>query len=297
MTIHKHLINMWRLGCQRKTPVQCRQLKADLKLRNAECVWNGNENRLASAFPQHMRRGSGEFKRQNPFKQLFHASGVTQTSWEVGPRDGQLSEACRQLEAIRTMKFTAESHIIREHIFYLKGNHISKERLQQNRPILRPVGMAHPPYSWWGRRRRQRGGHGSVKGPPSGRANNPSLSSHLFSQFLTGDCGLGVLNSPWPTETQAECIWNASLYLGNALWLRLEGLLWWLSGTESACNARDTGDEGLIPGSGRYPDGGNGNPLQYSCLGKPRDRGAWWATVHRVTKSRTWLSTHTHPWD
>ena len=74
-------------------------------------------------------------------------------------------------------------------------------------------------------------GHGSVKGPPSGRANNRSLSSHLFSRFLTGDCGLGVLNSPWPTETQAECIWNAS-------WLRLEGLLW-LSGTESACNARD----------------------------------------------------------
>ena len=161
---------MWWLGCQRKTPVQCRQLKADLMLRNAECVWNGNENRLASAFPQHVRRGRGTFKRQNPFKQLFAAPGATQTLGEVRPRDGQLSEACRQLEAIHTMKFTAESHIIREHILYLKGNHISKERPQQKRPILRPMGMAHPCYSWWGRRGRRGPGGGMVpwKGPPQG---------------------------------------------------------------------------------------------------------------------------------
>jgi len=46
---------------------------------------------------------------------------------------------------------------------------------------------------------------------------------------------------------------------------------------------------GLIPGSGRSPGGGNDNPLQYSCLGNPMDRGAWWATVHRVTKSGTGL--------
>ena len=41
--------------------------------------------------------------------------------------------------------------------------------------------------------------------------------------------------------------------------------------------------------SGRSPGGGHGNPLQYSCLENPMDRGAWWATVHRVAKSRTWL--------
>ena len=46
---------------------------------------------------------------------------------------------------------------------------------------------------------------------------------------------------------------------------------------------------GLIPGSGRSPGGGHGNPLQYSCLENPIDRGAWRATVHRVTKSRTGL--------
>ena len=64
-------------------------------------------------------------------------------------------------------------------------------------------------------------------------------------------------------------------------------------------NARAAGS---VPGSGRSPGGGNGNPLQYFCLGNSMDRGAWQATVHRVTKSRTWLSTgacalsftHTH---
>ena len=59
------------------------------------------------------------------------------------------------------------------------------------------------------------------------------------------------------------------------------------AGTESACNV---GDPGSIPGSGRSPGEGNGNPLQYSGLENPTDRGAWWATVHRVTKSWTQLS-------
>ena len=61
-------------------------------------------------------------------------------------------------------------------------------------------------------------------------------------------------------------------------------------------NAGDIRDVGSIPGSGRSPGGGHGSPLQYSCLENPKDRGAWWATVHRVTKSRTRLkrlSTHT----
>ena len=55
---------------------------------------------------------------------------------------------------------------------------------------------------------------------------------------------------------------------------------------------------GSIPGSGRSPGGGHGNPLHYPCLENPMDRGAWWATVHRVAKSwiwPTWLSMHA-PW-
>ena len=55
-------------------------------------------------------------------------------------------------------------------------------------------------------------------------------------------------------------------------------------------NAGDLRDEGLIPGSGRSPGGGHGNPLQYSCLENPMGRGACWATVHRVAKSGTQLN-------
>ena len=51
-------------------------------------------------------------------------------------------------------------------------------------------------------------------------------------------------------------------------------------------NAGDTRDMGSIPGLGRSTGGGNGNPLQYSCLQNSMDRGAWWATVHRVAEIR-----------
>ena len=62
-------------------------------------------------------------------------------------------------------------------------------------------------------------------------------------------------------------------------------------------NAGDIRDAGSIPGSGRSPGGGHGNPLQYSCLEYPMDRGAWRAVVHRVAQSQTLLgrlSTHAH---
>ena len=52
-------------------------------------------------------------------------------------------------------------------------------------------------------------------------------------------------------------------------------------------NSSDVRDTGSIPGSGRSPGGGHHNPLQHSCLENPIDRGAWWATIHRVTQSDT----------
>ena len=70
-------------------------------------------------------------------------------------------------------------------------------------------------------------------------------------------------------------------------WLWTPGFPGGSDGQESACNA---GDVGLIPGLGRPPGEGNGYPLQYSFLENSMDRGAWWATVHRVTKSWTRLS-------
>ena len=61
-------------------------------------------------------------------------------------------------------------------------------------------------------------------------------------------------------------------------------------GSEGKASSYNAGDLGSIPGSGRSPREGNGNPLQYSCLENPMDGGAWWATVHGVSKSRTRLS-------
>ena len=64
----------------------------------------------------------------------------------------------------------------------------------------------------------------------------------------------------------------------------IEGFPGGSDGKVSACNVVDLGS---IPGSGRSPGEGNGNPLQYSCLENSMDGGAWWATVHGVTKSQT----------
>ena len=58
-------------------------------------------------------------------------------------------------------------------------------------------------------------------------------------------------------------------------------------GSDGKASAYNAGHPGLIPGLGRSSGEGNGNPLQYSCLENPMDRGAWWAAVHGVTKSWT----------
>jgi len=89
--------------------------------------------------------------------------------------------------------------------------------------------------------------------------------------------GQGI-SVPHPMQWGQKSIWN---------WVDFAGLRRWLSAKESSANARD---EGLLPGLGRSPGEGNGNPLQHSWLENPIDRGAWQATVHRVAKSPTWLS-------
>ena len=61
----------------------------------------------------------------------------------------------------------------------------------------------------------------------------------------------------------------------------------WCGGSVVKNPPASAGDVGLIPGWGRSPGGGNGNPLQYSCLENPMDRGAWPATIHGAAKSQT----------
>ena len=61
------------------------------------------------------------------------------------------------------------------------------------------------------------------------------------------------------------------------------------SGKDPLANAGDVRDAGSVPGLGGSPGGGHGNPLQYSCLENPMDRGVWWATVHSVANGQTQL--------
>ena len=75
-------------------------------------------------------------------------------------------------------------------------------------------------------------------------------------------------------------ILNASYYLS----------LGFSGGSVIKNSSANAGDAGSIPGLGRFPEEGNGNPLQYSCLGIPMDRGAWQATVHGVAESQIKLS-------
>ena len=88
--------------------------------------------------------------------------------------------------------------------------------------------------------------------------------------------------SPWG-RTESDMTEQLTLYEKIIKNFKV-GFLCGSAGKESACNA---GDLGSIPGLGRSPGKGNGYPLQYSGLENSMDRGAWWATVHGVTKSHT----------
>ena len=85
-------------------------------------------------------------------------------------------------------------------------------------------------------------------------------------------------------KTYEESMYKYTNYLNIYIYIH-QGFLGCASGKEPTSNAGDTGDMGLIPWSGKSAGGGNGNPLQYSCLENPMDRGAWQATVHGVAES------------
>ena len=105
--------------------------------------------------------------------------------------------------------------------------------------------------------------------------NNTGVGCHFLLQEIFLTQGLNP-------SLCVSCI-GRQIHYHCATWEAL-CLIQRFDGKESACNA---GDLGSIPGSGRSPGKGNGNPLQYSCLENSIDRGAWWATVYDVTKSRT----------
>ena len=101
----------------------------------------------------------------------------------------------------------------------------------------------------------------------------------------------------WLGSVQAA--WRGLLRWGSANLIKSN--TWWdfPGGLVEKNLPANAGDRGLIPGSGRSPGGGNGNPLQYSCLENSMDRGAWWATVHGVAKeldTTEWLNGTNNTW-
>ena len=101
--------------------------------------------------------------------------------------------------------------------------------------------------------------------------------------------GLCINLEGWDGEGDGRRFKRKGIYVYLQL---IQGFPCHSAGKESACNA---GDLGLIPGLGRSPGEGNGNPLQYSCLENPMDRGAWQATVHGFTRVRHNLATKLSP--
>ena len=119
----------------------------------------------------------------------------------------------------------------------------------------------------------------------------PEVQEFFMNEFFLM-CHLYLIN--FQSQPRNDCLW-LFCPVKHYFWMRwfasVFTLSWGFPGDsgseESACSV---GDPGLNPGLGRSPGEGQGNPLQYSCLENPMDRGAWWATVHVVTKSWTRLN-------
>ena len=109
--------------------------------------------------------------------------------------------------------------------------------------------------------------------------NPPAISGDIRDTGLIAGSGIQAVLTKYASDVKLN-------------YSNTRGFSGWLSGKESTCNAGDTRDMGSIPGSGRCPGGGNGNPLQYSCLANSMERRTWQAIVHGVVKSRTLLSMH-----
>ena len=113
---------------------------------------------------------------------------------------------------------------------------------------------------------------------PAGKASRQILLGHAVKRNLLRSYWMGVSPFP-PPEAQTDQSYH----------LAREGFPDGSVSKESACNTDNIGDGGSSPGLGRFPRGGDGHPVQYSCLKNPMDRGAWPAAVLGITKSRTAL--------
>ena len=130
-----------------------------------------------------------------------------------------------------------------------------------------------------------------------------SLCTHPLSQSVRGEDLEGTapqqqrahLHQPRMYSNEGGGCWKGQSEGANTgqKWKKSEKWMGLPGGSDGKASACNVGDPGSIPGSGRSPGGGNGNPLQHSCLQNSMDGGAWWATVHGVAKSWTRLSDFT----
>ena len=118
-------------------------------------------------------------------------------------------------------------------------------------------------------------------GKESGRKGGRHTNGRVCSVWFLLSWGLPAFMDAKPLPSSPSCLCFSPTYPVLFLFPGSS------DGKESACNVEDLYS---FPGSGRSPGEGNGNPLQYSCLENPMDRGAWRATAHGLTKSQIWLS-------
>ena len=113
------------------------------------------------------------------------------------------------------------------------------------------------------------------------------LPSPNFSAFSPKDDFYKVNNNAFlQLLVQSDFFDHRTAFLSPCFAWRASQVLYFSAVKNVPANAGDKRNMSLIPGWGRCPEGGHGNPLQYSCLENPMDRGAWWASDHRVTKNR-----------
>ena len=145
--------------------------------------------------------------------------------------------------------------------------------------------------------------------PPASAESDQSNDDSYCPELLRSSARVQFRRiSLFSTETQGqtECLSLLDQKKSQLSQTWVWGMIWFISFVglypgflggsvvkNSPANVGDAGDVDSIPGSGWSPGVGNGNLFQYSCLGNPMDRD-WWAAVHGIAKSQTWLSTHAH---
>ena len=134
---------------------------------------------------------------------------------------------------------------------------------------------------------------GSLPAEPPGKPKNTGVGSLSLLQWIKPGsfCITGRFFTSWATREAPSFLNNSHPNSCEFSFAFTDGKE--PGGSDGKASVYKAGDLGLIPGLGRFPGEGNSNPLQYSCLGNPMDRGAWWTTVHGVTKSGTQLSDFT----